>query len=59
MSPDSIVDELHKQREEEMERLNYDFDAFYRELKEQERQNKERVVAPPEPAARRVAGGRR
>jgi len=48
MTKDPIVEELHRQRAEEMERLEFDFDAFYRELKEQERLSSETVLSPPE-----------
>lgn len=44
MTKDPIVEELHRQRAEEMERLEFDFDAFYRELKEQERLSSETVL---------------
>ena len=36
MTKDPIIEELHRQRAEEMERLKLDFDAFYREIKELE-----------------------
>ncbi len=36
MSTDPVVEELHRQRAEEMKRFNFDFDAYYRHLKEQE-----------------------
>jgi len=63
MTKDPIVEELHRQRAEEMERLEFDFDAFYRELKEQERLSSETVLASPERStpspARRARAGRR
>jgi hypothetical protein len=63
MTKDPIVEELHRQRAEEMERLEFDFDAFRRELKEQERLSSEPVLAPPEASlpsrAQRVRAGRR
>jgi hypothetical protein len=63
MTKDPIVEELHRQRAEEMERLEFDFDAFYRELKEQERLSSETVLSPPERSApspaRRTRAGRR
>jgi hypothetical protein len=49
MSNDPIIDELHRQRSEEMERFNFDFTAFYEYLKGQERESGEPLVHPPEP----------
>jgi hypothetical protein len=37
MSTDPIVEELDRLRAEQMERYHFDFEAFYRDLKEQER----------------------
>lgn len=48
MSTDPIVDELHRQRAEEMKRFNFDFDAYCRYLKEQEKLSRAPVVPPPE-----------
>jgi hypothetical protein len=45
---DPIIDELHQQRAEEMERFNFDSEAFYRHLKEQERLSGKPFVSPPE-----------
>lgn len=45
---DPIVDELHQQRAEEMERFNLDSEAFYRHLKEQETLSGKPLVSPPE-----------
>ncbi len=47
MSTDPIIEELHRQRAEEMERFNYDFEAFCRHLKEQEKLSVESLVPPP------------
>lgn len=51
MSIDPIVDELHRQRAEEMERFKFDFDAFFRHLKDQETLSKRPVISPPESSA--------
>jgi hypothetical protein len=59
MSTDPIVDELDRQRAEQMARFNFDFDAFYRDLKEQERQSPRPVQAPPESSPKSVAQGPR
>lgn len=48
MTIDPIVDELHQQRAEEMERFNFDYDAFYSYLKEQEKLSGKPLVSPPE-----------
>jgi len=37
MSIDPIVEELDQLRAEQMERFHFDFEAFYRDLKEQEK----------------------
>jgi hypothetical protein len=47
MTSDPIVDELDRLRAEEMARFNFDFDAFYRALKEQEKLAPEPPLAPP------------
>ncbi len=46
MSTDPIVEELHRQRAEEMKRFHYDFDAFCRYLKEQEKLSTEPLLPP-------------
>ncbi len=48
MTMDEIVDELHQQRAEEMERFNFDPEAFCQHLKEQERLSEKLLVSPPE-----------
>lgn len=52
MTPDPIIAELHRQRAEEMERFNYDFDAFCDALKEKEKSSKAEVIPPPAPGSR-------
>ena len=55
MSNDPIVDELDRQRAEQMESYNFDFEAFYRDLKEQERLSPQPIQAPQEsPSGKRV-----
>lgn len=51
MSKDPIIEELHRQRGEEMERFGFDFEAYCRSLKEEEKRSGELVVAPPDPPA--------
>jgi hypothetical protein len=45
MSNDPIVDELDRLRAEEMTRFNFDFEAFFQALKEQEKL----APTPPQP----------
>ena len=52
MPLDPIIAELHRQRAEEMERFNYDFDAFCDALREKEKLEKEPVIPPPAPGSR-------
>ena len=54
MSNDPIIDELHQQRADEMERFNFDFAAFCAHLKEQEKQSAELLVHPPDPPPNRA-----
>lgn len=49
MTKDPIVEELHRQRAEEMERLEFDFEAYYREIKELEKSSSEPVLPPSAP----------
>jgi hypothetical protein len=51
MSSDPIVDELDRLRAEEMARFNFDFEAFFRALKDQERRSPTPPQAPPDAAA--------
>ena len=46
MSVDPIVEELDRLRAEQMERYHFDFDAFFRDLKEQERLSRQQIHAP-------------
>lgn len=48
MSINPIVDELHQQRAEQMERFNFDLEAFCRHLKEEEKLSGKPLVSPPE-----------
>jgi hypothetical protein len=48
MTKDPVVDELDRLRAEQMARCNFDFESFYRDLKEQEKLLPQAVQAPPE-----------
>ena len=48
MINDPIVDELDRLRAEQMAQFNFDFEAFYRNLKEQEKLLPQGVQSPPE-----------
>jgi len=48
MSTDPIVDELDRLRAEQMESYHFDFEAFYRDLKEQEKASSQPIQAPQE-----------
>jgi hypothetical protein len=48
MSTDPIVEELDRFRAEQMESYHFDFEAFYRDLKEQEKLSPKPVQAPQE-----------
>lgn len=48
MITDPIVDELDRLRAEQMTELNFDFETFYRDLKEQEKLLPQAVQPPPE-----------
>ena len=55
MSIDPIVEELDRLRAEQMESYRFDFEAFFRNLKEQEKQSSQPIQAPQEsPATERV-----
>jgi hypothetical protein len=60
MKVDPIVEELDRLRAEQMQRLDFNFDAFYRDLKEQEKLRPQPVQPPPEsppnPRSHRAAG---
>jgi hypothetical protein len=45
---DPIVDELDRLRAEQMAQYNFDFEAFYGDLKEQEKLLPQAVQPPPE-----------
>jgi len=60
MSGDPIVEELDRLREEQMESYQFDFEAFYRDLKEQESLSPQPIQAPQEsPASERVSSADR
>ena len=60
MSIDPIVEELDRLRAEQMERYHFDFEAFYSDLKEQQRLSPQPVQAPQEvPANERVSSAGR
>jgi hypothetical protein len=44
---DPIVEQLHKQREEYMERFQYDLDAVIRDIKLREESNPSPLLEPP------------
>ncbi len=44
---DPVVEELHKHREEYMERFHYDFDAIIRDIRAREASNPGPVLQPP------------
>ncbi|HWN41275.1 MAG TPA: hypothetical protein VNW71_03590 [Thermoanaerobaculia bacterium] len=48
MITDPIVDELDQLRAEQMAQFNFDFESFYRDLKEQEKLLPQAVQPPPE-----------
>jgi len=55
MGRDPIVEELDQLRAEQMEYYEFDFEAFYRDLKEQERLSQQPILAPEEsPSTERV-----
>ena len=55
MSTDPIVEELDRLRAEQMERYHFDFEAFYRDLKEQEKASPRPVQAPGQNAPGRAS----
>jgi len=50
MPTDSILDELHRHREEYAASFNYDIDAIYKDLKAKEQANPTPPLLPPTPA---------
>ena len=63
MIPDPIVDALHRQRAEEMERLRFDLEEYCRHLKEREMAFKALALPPPDsppnPVVQRARAARR
>lgn len=49
MMNDPIVDELDRLRAEQMAHFNFDFEAFYQSLKEQQKLSQQPLQAPPKP----------
>jgi hypothetical protein len=47
MITDPIVERLHKQREEYVERFHYDFDAIVRDIRTREASNLTPLLEPP------------
>lgn len=60
MINDPIVDELDRMRAERMAQFNFDFEAFYRNLKEQDKLSPQAVQppseSPPSPRLQRTPG---
>ena len=54
MTNDPIVAEIHRLREKEMERWGYDFEAFFKNLKEEEKEFSEALLPPPQLVARQA-----
>jgi len=60
MKIDPIVEELDRLRAEQMESYHFDFEAFYRDLKEQERLSPQPIQAPQvSPTSERVGSAGR
>lgn len=53
-SIDPILEELDWLRAEQMESYRFDFEAFYRDLKEQEKLSPQPIQAPQSPVGKRV-----
>ena len=47
MWEDEIVEEVRRVRNEYAAKFNYDFEAIYKDIKEQETKNQRRVVSLP------------
>lgn len=47
MITDPVVEQLHKQREEYMERFQYDFDAIVRDIRSREEASSAPLLEPP------------
>ena len=55
MITDPIVERLHKQREEYMERFQYDFDAIIRDIRSREASYPSPLLEPPAPVPPNMA----
>jgi hypothetical protein len=55
MLTDPVVEQLHKQREEYMERFQYDFDAIIRDIRAHEAASTAPLVKPAAKPPNRVA----
>jgi hypothetical protein len=58
MITDPIVERLHKQREEYMERFQYDFEAIIRDIKSREATYSSPLLEPPASVAPKTAAQR-
>ncbi len=47
MWKDEIVEEVRKVRDEYAAKFNYDLDAIYKDIKEQEKQSRRKIVSLP------------
>ena len=52
---DRIVEETRKTREEHAAKFNYDLEAIYRDLKEEEQKSSRKIVSLPAKQPARVA----
>lgn len=50
MITDPVVEDLDRLRAEQMARIDFDFEAFYRDLKRQQERWPQPLQAPPEPS---------
>ena len=58
MITDPVVERLHKQREEYMERFQYDFDAIVRDIRSREASYPTPLLEPPASPPPKTAGQR-
>ncbi len=58
MITDPVVERLHKQREEYMERFQYDFDAIVRDIRAHEASCQAPLLEPPKSPLPEAAGQR-
>lgn len=56
---DPIVEEIHRRRQEYMERFHYDLDAIVRDIRTKEAANSGPLLAPPVSSALPTAAQRR